>query len=165
MKGLQRSSCCLVVAFLLAVAPVVWGQSVKGGKPAPEAPGPKKEEKASPPAAPAFDVGNFTYTSTDRRDPFEPVHLTKMKRETKAKGKKAGYELEELKLVGLMKTGAVKFVMMEDMQGKGMLFKKGDYLNSNLWILDITDEKVILAYKLKGDTKKIEMDIPRRQER
>ena len=33
---------------------------------------PKAEEKK-----PAFDIANFSYTSQDRRDPFEQVHLLK----------------------------------------------------------------------------------------
>ena len=52
--------------------------------------------------------------------------------------------------------------MMEDAQGKGMLFKKGDFINKNLWVFDLLEDKVILAYKLKGDIRKIPMDIPRK---
>ena len=52
--------------------------------------------------------------------------------------------------------------MMEDMQGKGLLFKKGDFLNRNMWIFDVLQDKVILAYKLRGDIHKISLDIPRK---
>jgi Tfp pilus assembly protein PilP len=107
------------------------------------------------------DIGNFSYSSVDRRDPFEPVYLIKIKK-TKPETKKTGYELEELRLVGVLKTGAVTFAMMEDIQGKGLLFKKGDFLNKNLWVLDVLEEKMVLGYKLKGDVRKIAIDIPRK---
>lgn len=109
-----------------------------------------------------IDVANFSYTSQDRRDPFEPVYLLKMKNRKASGERKTGYELEELKLVGVLKTGAVKFAMMEDVQGRGLLFKKGDFLNKNLWVLDILEEKVMLGYKLRNDIRKIAVDIPRK---
>ena len=77
---------------------------------------------------------------------------------------KRGYELEELKLVGIMKTGNKNLAMMEDMQGKGMLFKKNDYLNKNLWIVNILAEKVEFGYKIKGEIRTFTIDIPRKKE-
>lgn len=108
------------------------------------------------------DKGGFAYSSQDRRDPFESVYQIKRQKKESAPPEKVGYELEELRLVGVIKTGDVRFVMMEDIQGRGLLFKKGDFLNSNLWLLDIGEDKVILAQKLRGDVKKILMDIPRK---
>ena len=114
-------------------------------------------------ATPAkFNVGDFTYTSDNRRDPFEPVYLARVKRSKEATSLKRGYELEELKLVGILKTDKAKFAMMEDMQGKGVMFKKGDNLNNNLWVADVVDGRVILAYKLKNDVKNINIDIPKK---
>ena len=75
---------------------------------------------------------------------------------------KMGYELEELKLVGVITSGGVRFAMMEDMQGKGQLFKQGDFLNKNLWVFDVLEDKVIVAYRLRGDIRKIPMDISRK---
>jgi len=65
-------------------------------------------------------------------------------------------------LVGILKTDKAKFAMMEDMQGKGVMFKKGDNLNNNLWVADVVDGRVILAYKLKNDIKNINIDIPKK---
>jgi Tfp pilus assembly protein PilP len=114
-------------------------------------------------ATPAkFNVGDFTYTSDNRRDPFEPVYLARVKRSKEATSLKRGYELEELKLVGILKTDKAKFAMMEDMQGKGIMFKKGDNLNNNLWVADVVDGRVILAYKPKNDIKNINIDIPKK---
>ena len=114
-------------------------------------------------ATPAkFNVGDFTYTSDNRRDPFEPVYLARVKRSKEATSLKRGYELEELKLVGILKTDKAKFAMMEDMQGKGIMFKKGDNLNNNLWVADVVDGRVILAYKHKNDVKNINIDIPKK---
>jgi len=114
-------------------------------------------------ATPAkFNVGDFTYTSDNRRDPFEPVYLARVKRSKEATSLKRGYELEELKLVGILKTDKARFAMMEDMQGKGVMFKKGDNLNNNLWVADVVDGRVILAYKLKNDVKNINIDIPKK---
>jgi Tfp pilus assembly protein PilP len=114
-------------------------------------------------AAPAQDMERFSYSSQDRRDPFEPVYLLKgAKRTSVGTTQKEGYELDELKFVGVMKSGAVTFALMEDMQGKGLLFKKGDFLNRNLWVLNTLENKVILAYKLRGDIHKISLDIPRK---
>jgi hypothetical protein len=52
--------------------------------------------------------------------------------------------------------------MMEDLQGRGLLFKKGDFLNKNLWLFDILEDKVVLAHRLRGDIRKIPMDIPQK---
>jgi len=109
-----------------------------------------------------FDIGDFNYTSENRRDPFEPVYLAKMKNSKATTSLKKGYELEELKLVGILKANNTRFAMMEDMQGKGMMFKKGDNLNNNLWIADVVDGRVILAYRLKNDIKNINIDIPKK---
>jgi Tfp pilus assembly protein PilP len=120
-------------------------------------------EKQGATVAPALDMDRFSYTSQDRRDPFEPVYLLKAaKRKFTRPAQKEGYELEELKFVGVMKSGAVTFALMEDIQGKGLLFKKGDFINKNLWIFDTLEDKVILAYKLRGDIRKILLDIPRK---
>ncbi len=114
------------------------------------------------PAVPTMDMDSFSYTSQDRRDPFEPVYLLKAVKRTSAQAApKEGYELDELKFAGVIKSGAVAFALMEDMQGKGLLFKKGDFLNRNMWIFDVLQDKVILAYKLRGDIHKISLDIPR----
>ena len=119
---------------------------------------PKKEEKKR------FDVGDFSFTSYKRRDPFEPAYLLRVKRDrtNKEDGKK-GFELDELKFVGTLKTDKGRSAMMEDMQGKGMLFKKGDHINKNLWVLDILENRMVLGYKLKNETRKIHVDITTRQ--
>lgn len=112
---------------------------------------------------PGFDIAGFSYTSQDRRDPFEQVQALKAKKKNASfSNAKSGYELEELKLVGVVKTGAVTFAVMEDTQGKGMMFKKGDFLNDNLWLFDFVQDKVVFAHKLKGDVRKIPVDIPRK---
>ncbi|OPY66518.1 MAG: hypothetical protein A4E57_02779 [Syntrophorhabdaceae bacterium PtaU1.Bin034] len=123
----------------------------------------KNEPNAPKPPMPVTDKDFVAYASQDRRDPFEPIYLYRMKKKSAAGIiEKVGYELEELKLVGVIKTGAVRFAMMEDVQGRGMLFKKGDSLNQNLWLFDILEDKVVLAYKLRGDTRKIVLDITRK---
>jgi Tfp pilus assembly protein PilP len=120
-----------------------------------------QEPKKATPTPPKFNVSDFNYTS-DRRDPFEPIYLERVKRSKDATSLKRGYELEELKLVGILKTDKAKFAMMEDMQGKGIMFKKGDKLNNNLWVADVVDGRVILGYKLKNDIKNINIDIPKK---
>jgi len=115
-----------------------------------------------------FDIGDFEYKSEGRRDPFEPVLLLKAKsaREVRVvKDKKSatdalGYELEELKLVGVLKSDKGMMAMMEDTQGKGIFFKKGDPLNQNMWVADISNSNVVFAYKLKGEIKKVVVDLP-----
>lgn len=113
---------------------------------------------------PVVDIAAFSYTSQDRRDPFEQVQVLKTKKKDPSSfnNAKSGYELEELKLVGVVKTGAVTFAVMEDTQGKGMMFKKGDFLNNNLWVFDFLQDRVVFAHKLKGDVRKIPVDIPRK---
>ena len=120
------------------------------------------QEAKQAPAPAKFNVGDFNYTSDNRRDPFEPVYLARVKRTKEATSLKRGYELEELKLVGILKTDKTKFAMMEDTQGKGVMFKKGDYLNNNLWVSDVVDGRVVLSYKLKNDIKNINIDIPKK---
>jgi Tfp pilus assembly protein PilP len=115
-----------------------------------------------------FDIGDFEYKSEGRRDPFEPVLLLKAKsaREVKViKDKKStadalGYELEELKLVGVLKSDKGMMAMMEDTQGKGIFFRKGDPINQNMWVADISNSNVVFAYKLKGEIKNVVVDLP-----
>jgi Tfp pilus assembly protein PilP len=105
----------------------------------------------------------FVYASLGKRDPFEPVYLSRQLRQKATPADdKIGYEMEELKVVGVITSGGVRFAMMEDAQGKGQLFKQGDFLNKNLWVFDVLEDKVIMAYRLRGDIRKIPMDIPRK---
>ena len=128
---------------------------------APPAGHAEQNTPAKKPAPP--NIGDFTYTSQDRRDPFEQVHVLKMAKKNPGVGvEKSGYELEELKLVGVVKTGAVTFAVMEDTQGKGMMFKRGDFINSNMWLIDFLEDKVVFGYKLRGDIRKIAVDLPRK---
>jgi Tfp pilus assembly protein PilP len=123
----------------------------------------KKETVVQKPAAPVkFNIGDFVYTSENRRDPFNPVSLLRLKETNTGKNAKKGYELEELKFVGLLRADKNRYVMMEDAQGRGITFKKGDYLNNNLWIRDVLDGKVVFAYKLKEEIKKFTVDIPKK---
>lgn len=115
-----------------------------------------KSEKVKP-----SSLNDFTYTS-QRRDPFERALAFRSRNQLGAETLKAGYELEELKLVGVMKAGIEKFAVMEDMQGKGLLFKKGQNLNNNLWVSDILEEKIILGHRLRGDVRMITLNIPRK---
>lgn len=132
--------------------------------------GPK--EKADQQAVPGdkkYDVDDFSFSSStkDTRDPFDSLYLNRLKKAKytySSKGKKNGavkhgYELEELRLVGIIKRDSNRFAMMEDLQGKGVLFKKGDPINPKISILDIDDSKVTLGLKIKGNVKKIELEI------
>lgn len=131
---------------------------------------PKKAPEKKPALVTASALNNFNYSAESRRDPFEPVNLIKAKRSresTLIKDKKgvaqdAGYELEELKLVGILRTEKRRLAMMEDMQGKGIIFKKDDYLNKNLWVVDVQDTRVLFGYKLKGEVRNIIVDIPKK---
>lgn len=112
-------------------------------------------------------INSFTYTAQDRRDPFEPLYLLKAKKSREgllAKAKKGGtekpgYELEELKLVGIIKKNKERYAMMEDVSGRGILYKKGDPINPTTSIIDILESKVIFGYRVKGEMKKFEMEI------
>lgn len=148
---LQKSSMKMVLALIVMALTML---SVPEGLLGAE---PKKVDVPQ-----KFSVSDFTYSSENRRDPFEPVYLTRVKRSKEAGTVKRGYELEELRLVGILKTDKNRFAMMEDMQGKGIMFKKGDPLNNNLWVADIVEGKVVLAYKLRGEIKNINIDIPKK---
>ena len=154
-----RFTVFIFALFLFIVAGE--GTSFAQAKPEPKK---QPEAKKAESAPPQFNVGDFVYTSSNRRDPFEPIFLTDPKQPGKADALKRGYELEELKLVGIMKTGNKNLAMMEDIQGKGMLFKKNDYLNKNLWIVNILAEKVEFGYKIKGEIRTFTIDIPRKKE-
>lgn len=127
----------------------------------------KIQQKQPEAQQPKFNIGDFTYSATNRRDPFESMFHSKLQRSKQSrtfKTVKEGYELEELKLVGILRAGEARVAMMEDMQGRGMLFRKGDYLNKNLWIVDILEGHIVLGYKLKGEIRTFTLDIPRKKE-
>ncbi|MCX5713826.1 MAG: hypothetical protein NT033_03260, partial [Candidatus Omnitrophica bacterium] len=91
----SRFTLCLVVAAFLLIT-VCQGMVFAQPKTEPKKPEAKKAE----PAPPQFNVGDFAYTSSNRRDPFEPIFLTNPKQPGNVNALKKGYELEELKLVG-----------------------------------------------------------------
>ncbi len=117
-----------------------------------------------------YDIGDFEYKSEGTRDPFEPVLMNKVKekrtvmvdKSKKAVEEKKGYELEELRLVGVLKSDKGMMAMMENTQGEGIFYRKGDPLNNRLgmWVADISDSNVVFAYKLKGEIKKVVVDLP-----
>jgi Tfp pilus assembly protein PilP len=115
-----------------------------------------------------FDISDFEYKSDGRRDPFEPVLLlreqsrreVKVVKDKKSTGDGLSYELEELRLVGVLKSDKGMMAMMEDTQGKGIFFRKGDPLNQNMWVADISNTNVVFAYKLKGEMKKVVVELP-----
>ncbi|MHB8110129.1 MAG: pilus assembly protein PilP [Syntrophorhabdaceae bacterium] len=127
----------------------------------------KKQE-----AQPKYNIENFSYNPMGTRNPFEPILLLKAKTSRglsvktvkrtpdKAKSEKIDYELEELRLVGVIKSGTGMIAMMEDIQGKGIFFRKGDYLNKSMWVEDVSASNMVLGYKARGETKKISVNIP-----
>jgi Tfp pilus assembly protein PilP len=119
-------------------------------------PAPKQEAVSSV----KDNIGDFTYSSEGRRDPFEPLALLKLKRIKDVRADK-GYDLSELRLVGVLKAAGVRYALMEDRQGRGINFKKGEFLNSNLWVIDVGQDRVLLGYKFKNQTKQIVLDIPK----
>ncbi|MBP1731913.1 MAG: Pilus assembly protein, PilP [Deltaproteobacteria bacterium] len=143
-----RSSAIVCVLLILMVPATGLAQAVA-----------KVEIKKAP--VRALDP-DFSYTSKERRDPFEPVFLAKMRANRAGANSKEGYELEELRLVGILKTTGGRLAMMEDTQGKGLTFKKGDFFNKNTWVVDIEEQKVMVAYRVKGDIRKVAIDIPRK---
>jgi Tfp pilus assembly protein PilP len=158
---LLRNSIYLIAAALILSVSISFATEVKKDTQTIKSPQIKKDETK-------YDIGDFEYKLEGKRDPFEPVLLLKAKsaREVKIlKDKKTatdalGYELEELKLVGVLKSDKGMMAMMEDIQGKGIFFKKGDPLNQNMWVADITNSNVVFAYKLKGEIKKVVVDLP-----
>ena len=160
MSRLQKSSFVIGICLFLGLS-CAHAQTPKV-QPAP------KKEAAKEEAAKKFNVEDFTY-SAEGRDPFEPVLLLKAKtargvnvRSSKEKkeSERAGYELEELRFVGVIKSGTGMIAMMEDVQGKGIFFRKGDHLNKNMWVMDVSASNMVVGYKSKGETKKIVVDIP-----
>lgn len=152
MRSSNKNRRCIVLAaflcFLLSNLPFPLAQAGVNDA--------AKSEKAKP-----SSLNDFTYTS-QRRDPFERALAFRSRNQPGAEALKTGYELEELKLVGVMKAGIEKFAVMEDTQGKGLLFKKGQNLNSNLWVSDILEEKIILGHRLRGDVRMVTLNIPRK---
>ncbi|HEY3275986.1 MAG TPA: pilus assembly protein PilP [Syntrophorhabdaceae bacterium] len=146
MKGTSLVIRCIVIALMLLMVTTGLSYSVEQKGPAPQ----------------GVNISDFSYSSENRRNPFEPVNLLRAKQKRDGGEAKSGYELEELRFVGEVKSDNKRFAMMEDMQGKGIMLKKGDFLNKNLWVLDIPPGKVILGYKLKGEIKKIDIDLPKK---
>ena len=161
MINLLKNNYIIITVALLLSASVSFSAEKKNDAPITKESQTKKEEIK-------FDIGDFEYKSEGRRDPFEPVLLLReqSRREVKVVKEKKGtadaleYQLEELRLVGVLKSDKGMMAMMEDTQGKGIFFKKGDPLNQNMWVADISNSNVVFAYKLKGEIKKVVIDLP-----
>jgi Tfp pilus assembly protein PilP len=106
--------------------------------------------------------GAFEYRGDKIRDPFQPLSLIKGPSEKK-KGKVdyRGYRLEELRLVGVIVNEKERFALMEDKEGKGIVLRKGDLLEEDTWVHEIERDKVVFAYRLRGEIKRIVIQIPR----
>jgi len=155
---------CLNIAYILILS-VSIGYAAEANKDQKKVEPPKtiKEEVK-------FDIGDFEYKSEGRRDPFEPVLMNKERakkdikitKDKKSSEDKKGYELEELKLVGVLKSDKGMMAMMENTQGEGIFYRKGDQLNNRMgmWVADISNSNVVFAYKLKGEIKKVVVDLP-----
>lgn len=162
MQHLRKSS-AIFCACILFCASWASAQSTKAPQPVQKPQEQKTEMK--------YNVEDFSYASEGTRDPFEPILLMKAKtsrgmtvrtsKDKKEPQEKTGYELEALRLVGVIKSDKGMIAMMEDTQGKGIFFKKGDHLNKNMWVIDVTTSNVVLGYKTKGETKKLTVDIPK----
>jgi Tfp pilus assembly protein PilP len=156
-----RDNCILIAVALILSVSISFAADVKNDNRVIKGQQAKKEEVK-------FDIGDFEYKTEGRRDPFEPVLLLKAKsarevkvvRDKKSTPEGLGYELEELKLVGVLKSDKGMMAMMEDAQGKGIFFRKGDPINQNMWVADISNNNVVFAYKLKGEIKKVVVDLP-----
>lgn len=160
MSRLQKSSLVIGLCLFMGMS-CAYAQSPKAQPAA-------KKEAAKEAAAKKFDVEDFTYSEVGR-DPFQPILLLKAKTsrgvnvassKEKKESERVGYELEELRFVGVIKSGTGMIAMMEDMQGKGVFFRKGDHLNKNMWVMDVSASNMVVGYKSKGETKKIVVDIP-----
>ncbi len=162
----RRQLCYLMVVLSITFADVLWSAEAIRPVPASQVtPAAKSVTK--------FDVADFEYKSEGRRDPFEAVMMNKMAKSrvgaVASKNKKeqedqVSYELESLKLVGVLKSDTGMMAMMEDAQGKGIFFRKGDPLNNKIgmWVADIASNNVVFAYKLKGEIKKVVVDLPKK---
>lgn len=103
----------------------------------------------------------FEYRADKIRDPFVPPILIKAPEKGKVKESQRGYDLEELRLVGVLSGGKDKFALMEDKEGKGLLLRKGDRLNEETWVQEIERDRVVFALKLRGEVKRITIEIPK----
>ena len=158
MIKLLKDSCIVIAATLMLSVSVSIAADVKKEEQT------KKEEIK-------FDIGDFEYKSEGRRDPFEPILLNKEKakkdirissKDKRTVEDRMGYELEELRLVGVLKSDKGMMAMMENAKGEGIFYRKGDPLNNQLgmWVADISNSNVVFAYKLKGEIKKVVVDLP-----
>lgn len=166
MANLLKNSAIFCACFMFCVS-LSYAQNTKAPSQAPQ-PVQKTQEKKT---EKKYNVEDFTYVSEGTRNPFMPILLLKAKtsrgmsvrtsKDKKEAPEKMGYELEALRLVGVIKSDKGMIAMMEDTQGKGIFFKKGDHLNKNMWVIDVTTSNVVLGYKTKGETKKLTVDIPK----
>lgn len=154
-RVLRHMSLCIMVYCLFGMA--IFVPSVSCSLAAEPKAEPKNEEVKA-----KAGIGDFTYSAENRRNPFEPIFLLKVRQAREAFSTKKDYELDELKLVGILKADSKRFAMMEDTQGKGVLFKKGDFLHSNLWVSDILEDKVIFNSKMRGEVSRIAIEIPKK---
>jgi len=163
---LFRHSCAIILGCFILSTSVAFGVEVKKN--------PQTNLQQEKNEGTRYDIGDFEYKSEGRRDPFEPVLLNKEKAKkdirisTKAKKvteEKMGYELEELRLVGVLKSDKGMMAMMENAKGEGIFYRKGDPLNNQLgmWVADITNSNVVFAYKLKGEIRKVVVDLPNKK--
>lgn len=138
------------------------GTSPAGATPPPPPP---------PPTAPAGDIDDeiaYVYSPIGKRDPFRSIYE---KFQDEEEGRTVTplqkFELDQLKLVGIVSRIATPYAMVEDPNGKGHTLTRGKLIGKN-WgrVSQITAECVIIKeeyrdYTGRKVTNKTDMCIPK----
>lgn len=140
------------------------------GQPAPAAPAP------APPPPPAEPTGSgnseeyvaYVYSPIGKRDPFRSLFdVLQQSADTEQLTELQKFELDQLKLVGIVSRIATPYAMVEDPTGKGHTLTRGKLIGKN-WgrVSQITPDCVVVKeeyrdYTGRKVTNKTEMCIPK----
>lgn len=115
-----------------------------------KAPKPPKEESKNEPVPVAYH-----YDPAGKTDPFRPLIVEEAKGSAKGMAKKAGsvpplqrYDLDQLKLVGVITNAKPPRALIEDVAGDGYIVTPGTFVGRNEGIItEIRESEIIIEEK------------------
>lgn len=174
MRKAMKRACIITASALLPMAMACGGEPVVAKKaPPPQANGaPKPAAPAVPPPAPtpppADEEIAYVYSPIGKRDPFRSIYDEYQRDNDQGERTELQkFELDQLKLVGIVSRIATPYAMVEDPDGKGHTLTRGKLIGKN-WgrVSQITPECVIIKeeyrdYTGRKVTNKTDMCIPK----
>ncbi len=149
-----------MAAFIFLVIAVWCAPIASAAPPAPQKPAPPAAvQKPAPPAAVKPAPASFHYNPAGKVDPFRPLVQKEQpmkKRSGRALSPLQNYDIEKLKLVGIVTDGKKKVAIVADPKGTTYVISRGTLIGPNDGkVMGVLDDQVIVEEKTADEKRKV----------